>query len=96
MEHIKGRGCVILEKGLVVCALDQWLAASPDGAIDDILLEIKYPISFRDCPSLCSHYSKPRYQSEGWPTHYEPQRPQRLLQAGTVWDALSWAANVLP
>lgn len=51
-EDIKGRGCVILEKGLVVCAHDPWLAASPDGVIDDTLLEVKCPITLRDCSSL--------------------------------------------
>ncbi|XDV28633.1 hypothetical protein PO909_031866 [Leuciscus waleckii] len=29
-EQIRERGCIVMDKGLVVCAGDPWLAASPD------------------------------------------------------------------
>lgn len=34
-EQIRKRGCIVVDKGLLVCAEDQWLAESPDGIIDD-------------------------------------------------------------
>ena len=43
--QMKERGCKIMDKGLVVCTGDPWLAASHDGIIDDKLLEIKCPIT---------------------------------------------------
>ena len=51
-EHIKERGCRVIDKGLVVCAGDPWLAASPDGIIDNKLLEIKCPITLSACTSI--------------------------------------------
>ncbi len=51
-EQIRERGCIVMDRGLVVCAGYLWLAASPDGIIDNKLLEIKYPITLRACTSL--------------------------------------------
>ncbi len=35
-----------------MCAGDPWLAASPDGIIDNKLLEVKCPITLSACTSL--------------------------------------------
>ena len=44
-QFLKSQGHTIESKGLVVCPAEPWLAASPDGVIDnDMLLEIKSPV----------------------------------------------------
>lgn len=51
-NHIRERGCTITERGLIVCAGEPWLAASPDGIINSKLLEIKCPMSLSGCSSI--------------------------------------------
>lgn len=51
-EQIRERGCIVMDRGLVLCAGDPWLAASPDGIINNKLLEVKCPITLSACTSL--------------------------------------------
>ena len=68
----------MIDKWLVVCAGDPWLAASPDGIIDNKLLEIKCPITLSACTSINDAFTA-KNQDIRVEVHYEPKRPRRLL-----------------
>ncbi len=55
----------MMDRGLVLCAGDPWLAASPDGIIDNKLLEVNAPSHSVLAHPLMMH-SLPQTKTSEW------------------------------